>query len=204
MAWQPDYVTSDELKAFVNVSDDNNNAQIAVAITSSSRSIDLHTNRQFGVVSVAEQRFYTGHWDRKRCRWVVDIDDLMSVTSFAAITQDAEGNTVGTIDDYVLEPRNAAAIGRPWTQMVVRPNSQFKPTGVENEVALTGLWGWTTVPVPVKQAVYLQSSRFLARKDSPYGIAGSPDIGSELRLLDRLDPDVAVSLKPFIRWWAGA
>ena len=204
MAWAPDYVTSAELTAFVHISDSVDDAQVAVAITAASRAIDLHTNRQFGVVAAAEQRFYTGRWDRQRCRWVVDVDDLMSTTNFAAITQDAEGVTVGTIDDYVLEPRNAAATGRPWTQMVVRPNSAFKPTGVENEVAVTALWGWTAVPTAVKQATYLQGSRFLARRDSPFGIAGSPDVGSELRLLARLDPDVAVSLRGYIRWWAGA
>jgi len=204
MAWAPDYVTSAQLKAFTRISDSVDDTQVAVAVTAASRAIDLHTNRQFGVVATAEQRFYTGRWDRNRCRWVVEFDDLMATTSFAAITQDAEGVTVGTIDDYVLEPRNAAATGRPWTSMVVRPDSAFKPTGVENEVAVTAVWGWTTVPVAVEQATYLQGSRFLARRDSPFGIAGSPDVGSELRLLARLDPDVAVSLRGYIRWWAGA
>jgi len=65
-------------------------------------------------------------------------------------------------------------------------------------------WGWSAVPVPVKEATYLQASRFHSRRDSPYGIAGSPDQGSELRLLSRVDPDVAVSLSDFVRWWAAA
>ena len=41
------------------------------------------------------------------------------------------------------------------------------------------------------------------RKGSPYGIAGSPDLGSELRLLAKLDADVAVLLRSFVRMWAG-
>jgi hypothetical protein len=204
MAWAPDYITSAQLKAFVRIGDTVDDVQVAVAITASSRAIDLSTNRQFGLVASAEQRFYTGQWDRQRCRWVVEIDDLMTVTGFVAETQDAEGTTVGSINDYVLEPRNAAAKSRPWTQMVIRPNSAFKPNGVENEVAVTGRWGWTTVPTAVEHATYLQSSRFLSRRDSPFGIAGSPDVGSELRLLARLDPDVAVSLGSYTRWWAGS
>jgi len=204
MAWAPDYVTSAQLRAFVHISDSVDDAQVAVAITAASRAVDLHTNRQFGLVASAEERFYTAYWDRQRCRWVVPIDDVMTTTGFLAETQDADGTTVGAIDDYYLEPRNAAAQGRPWTHLVVKPDSTFKPTGVENEVAITGRWGWTTVPVPVEQATYLQGSRFLARRDSPFGIAGSPDVGSELRLLARLDPDVSVSLRGYIRWWAGA
>jgi hypothetical protein len=204
MAWAPDYITDVELKNFARITDSDDDVQVAVAISAASRAVDLHVNRQFGVVAAAEQRFYTGQWDRERRRWVVEFDDLMSVTNFAAIIVDSEGVTVGAINDYVMEPRNAAARGRPWERMLIRPNSTFKPTGVEDEVAVTALWGWTTVPVAVKQATYLQSSRFLARRDSPFGIAGSPEQGSELRLLARLDPDVAVSLNSYIRWWAGA
>lgn len=204
MAWQPDYCTDAELKAFLRISDADDDNELGYAITAASRAIDVDANRQFGVVAAAEQRFYTARWDRRRCRWIVEFDDLMSTTDFAAITQDAEGNTVGTIDDYVLEPVNAAAKSRPWTSLMVRPNSAVRPTGLEHEVAVTALWGWSTVPVPVKQAALLQASRLFARRNSPYGIAGSPDVGSELRLLARVDPDVAVSLNGYRRWWGGA
>jgi hypothetical protein len=55
------------------------------------------------------------------------------------------------------------------------------------------------VPSAVKLATRLQASRFMARRDSPYGVAGSPDAGSEIRLLSRVDPDVAVALRGFSR-----
>lgn len=202
MAWAPDYVTSAELKAFLRISDTDDDAQVALAIAAASRAVDTHCGRQFGVVAAAEQRFYTGQWDRRLCRWVVVVDDLMSTSNFAAITVDADGDTVGTVDDYVLEPRNAAAKGRPWTQILVRPDSTYKPTGARDEVAVTALWGWSAVPSAVKQATLLQASRIFARRNSPYGIAGSPDDGSEMRLLARVDPDVAVTLSPYRRWWA--
>jgi hypothetical protein len=203
MAWKPDYCTTAELKSFLRITDTVDDTQLGFVVTAASRAIDVECNRQFGIVAAAEQRFYTGRWDKQRCRWIIEIDDLMSTANFAAIIVDSEGVTVGTIDDYVLEPRNAAAAGKPWTQIAVRPNAQFKPTGVVDEVAVTALWGWTAVPTPVKQASLLQSSRFHARRDSPFGVAGSPDQGSELRLLNRLDVDVSVSLRDFRRWWAG-
>jgi uncharacterized phiE125 gp8 family phage protein len=202
MAWAPDYVTSAELKAYLRISDTDDDTQIALAIAAASRAVDTSAGRQFGVVSPAEQRFYTARWDRRSRRWIVDVDDLMSTTGFAAITVDVDGDTVGSIDDYVLEPRNAAAKGRPWTAMLVRPDSTYKPTGARDEVAVTALWGWSAVPSAVKQATLLQASRFFARRQSPYGIAGSPDDGSEMRLLARVDPDVAVILSPYRRWWA--
>lgn len=203
MAWAPDYVTAAEMRAFLRIADADDDVQIGVAIAAASRAIDRHTNRQFGVVASAEERFYTGHYDRRRCRWVVEIDDLMSTTGFDPQVQDVNGTDLGAVT-YTLEPRNAAAKGRPWELLVVKPDSTYVPTGLTNECAFTGLWGWTSVPTTVKQACYLQASRFLARRDSPYGIAGSPDVGSELRLLARLDVDVATSLGSYMRWWSCA
>ena len=66
---------------------------------------------------------------------------------------------------------------------------------------VTARWGWAAVPSTIKQATLLQASRLLARRDAPFGIAGSPDVGSEIRLLARVDPDVAVAVAPYRRWW---
>jgi len=52
----------------------------------------------------------------------------------------------------------------------------------------------TDVPAVVLQACLIQSARLFNRKHSPYGIAGSPELGSEMRLLNRLDPDVEALL----------
>jgi uncharacterized phiE125 gp8 family phage protein len=204
MAWAPNYVTTAELRSYLNISDSADDTELDLAIAAASRAVDTDTNRQFGVVGSAEERFYTARWDRKRCRWVVDIDDLMSTSNFDAQIQDTDGVDVGQVNDYFLEPRNAAARARPWTQLVVKPDSTYKPTGLANEVAITALWGWTAVPDTVKQATRLQASRLFARRTSPYGIAGSPDVGSELRLLARVDPDVSVALRSYRRWWGAA
>ena len=203
MAWAPAYVTNTVMRHYVSVADDQDDVELDSAIESASRAVDRETNRQFGLVT-AEQRFYTGYWDKKRCRWVVEFDDLMSTTDFAAIIVDSEGVTVGTINDYVLEPRNAAVKGRPWTQMLIRPNSNFKPTGVEDEVGVTAPWGWTSFPETIVNATKLQASRFLKRKDAPFGVAGSLELGSEIRLLAKVGPDVAVMLGSYRRWWASA
>lgn len=200
----PNYVETEELRAFLRINDSVDDTQLGLAISASSRAIDVSCNRQFGKVAVAEQRFYSARYDWSRVRWIVEIDDLMDATGFAAEVQDADGNTVGTIDDYVLEPRNAASNARPWTQLMVRSGSAAKPIGRQDEVAVTALWGWSAVPNTIKTATLLQSSRFHARRESPYGVAGSPNLGSELRLLARLDVDVAVMVGAYRRWWGGA
>lgn len=204
MAWAPAYVSTAELKSYLNIGDTVDDTELDFAIEAASRAIDQDANRQFGQADVAEERFYTGRWDRLRCRWVVDIDDLADITDLDIQVQDVDGVDLGAVDLYALEPRNGPAKGRPYELLVVNPNAAYTPTGLADEVAITALWGWASVPGAIKQATLLQASRLFARRTSPYGIAGSPDLGSELRLLARLDVDVAVSLRGYRRWWAGA
>lgn len=198
MAWAPDYVTLSEMREFLRISDSDDDVLLAVAISAASRAIDQHTGRQFGQVDAAEERVYTARWDRRRCRWAIDVDDLMDDADLELWTD------AGQVDTVALEPRNAEARSRPWTRIVVDPDSDTLPSATVDGVTITGLWGWDSVPTPVKQATLLQASRFHARRDSPYGIAGSPDLGSEMRLLARVDPDVAVALTPYRRLWAAA
>lgn len=193
MTWAPDYITTAQLKAYLRITDTVDDTELAVAVTAASRAIDEHCNRQFGKVATAEERVYTARYDYGRGVWVVDIDDLDDVTSFA---MESDGDAV---TDYTLEPVNAVVKGMVWTRLVVSADSSVQPTGESNEVSITGKWGWTTTPVAVAQAARLQSSRFSSRRDSPYGVAGSPDQGSELRLLSRVDPDVGVSLRAYRR-----
>lgn len=195
MVWAPDYATTQELKDYLRIGDAVDDVQIALAITAASRAVDRHTNRQFGLVAAPEARKYTASWDRVLCRYVVPIDDLMTVAGLA-VTAPA-----GAITVYGPKPVNAAAEGRPWTRLVVDPTSPVKPTTVEDDITVTAQYGWTTVPATVKQATLMQASRLFKRRDAPFGVAGSPDVGSELRLLAKVDPDVAVVLGPYIRWW---
>lgn len=198
MAWAPDYVALLDLKAYLRITDLVDDAQIALAITAASRAVDQHTNRQFGLVAAPEARVYTARYDRDRRRWVVDIDDLMTVVGLVVTTE------AGTVDVFTKQPGNASAEGKPWTRLVVEPSSAVTPNGDEDGVTVTARFGWTTVPVAVQQATLLQASRFFGRRNAPFGVAGSPELGSELRLLAKVDPDVAVVLGPYIRWWAAA
>jgi hypothetical protein len=193
MAWAPDYLTLAELKNYVRVDDDVDNTELTMAITAASRAVDDHCNRQFGRVAAAEERRYTGRYDYEQGLWVVDVDDLQDATG---LTAEVDGDAV---TPYTLEPVNAVLNGKAWTRLVVSTDSATLPTGAANEVTVEALWGWTAVPAAVKQATALQANRLASRRNSPYGVAGSPEAGSELRLLARVDPDVAVSLRGLVR-----
>lgn len=205
MSWAPDYATLTEAKNFVRVSDTDDDVEIQLALTAASRAVDRATNRQFGQSAAPEDRFYTAVWDRKLRRWVIRIDDLMTVSGLTVhYDTDGSGDYADMIDDFQLRPVNAAAEGRPWTEIVVRPTSTTTPGNAESGVEVHGTFGWSSVPATIKSATLLQASRFLSRRDSPFGVAGSPDTGSEMRLLPKLDPDVALQVRPYYRWWGAA
>jgi hypothetical protein len=175
------------------------------ACETASRSVDRICNRQFGQLDTPQARTYTAQWHRDLCRWVIDIDDLMTVTGLL-VDVDSDGN--GTYDQsittgYELTPINAAADGRPWTRIEVRPDSAVKPNGRRHGVRVTAKFGWMAVPQPVKQASLIQAARLFARRHAPFGVVGNPEV-SEMRLLEKLDVDLVTSVKPYIRVWGCA
>lgn len=216
MAWAPDYTTTADLEAFMRVPDSADAAVEARAITAASRLVDKATNRQFGKVAATEDRFYDAQFDKKAQRWFIEADDLMGDASDLTVHADYDGsNTYATeITGFRLMDLNAAQKGKPWTEIQFPPAASFG-TSVElvpfwiNNTAVssrsvkvrTSAWGWTAFPVSAVEATLLQASRFVQRRDSPFGIAGSPQTGSELRLLAKLDPDVEVIVRPLWRPW---
>lgn len=204
MAWAPDYATAAQLKSYVGILEANlDEAEIALAITASSRAIDRACSRQFGLVDTVEDRYYTPRWDKRLCRWVIEIDDLMTTTGLLVNADlDDDATYDDTIDQYALKPVNSAPKGRPWTQIVVHPSSSVLPTNRQDSVEVTARFGWTAVPDAITQACLLQASRVFKRKEAPFGVAGSPEYGSEMRLLAKVDPDVEVIIGPYKRIWA--
>ena len=211
MTWQPDYASLAEARASLRITDatdTDDDDEIALAITAASRAIDTSCSRQFGVLTSAVPRYYAAYFDRHPTshtphRYRVTIDDLMSTTGLVVKTDlDHDGAYETTIDsaDYTLLPRNAVADGKPWLEMEFA--SGVAVSTYDDGLEITALWGWTDVPTTIKKATLLQASRFYKRRDAPFGIAGSADTGSELRLLAKVDPDVAVMVNTYRRWWA--
>lgn len=183
MAWKPDYASASDLKASLRISDAVDDAELARWVTTASRAVDAHCNRQFGQLAAPAARTYRRPvaYDYAVELWLLEIDDVQDVTGMTV------GGVAYATSGAVLLPDNAPADGRPWERLgFVDP-----PT---LPLVVVARWGWAAVPTPVVSATLLQAARFHARRDAPFGVAGSPEAGSEMRLLARLDPDVAVSL----------
>ena len=192
MAWAPDYITGSQLKAYMKITHDSDDDEIALAASGASRAVDYHCNRQFGILAAPAERTYEAWYDSERGLYVVDVDDFFG--ALTSVTIDGVTTT-----EYTREPLNAASEGMPYTRLTIDRAASVVPVTPLYLVAATVAWGWPTTPDAVLLATRLQGSRFHWRQQSPQGVTGSPDQGGELRLLSRVDPDVGVSLRRFVR-----
>lgn len=203
MPWEPDYTTATAWKKYarITVADTDEDAQITTAIGMASRAVDAQAGRQFGKTA-AETREYTARFSRSRGSvWYVETDDFQDTTGLAVSWDGAGDGTFSTAispADCVYWPRNAAQRGRPFERVLFRPAAAVQD-GRAAGVRVLALWGWGAVPTGIVGATNLQVLRMHSRREAPFGVAGSPDDGSEVRLLARLDPDVVVAVRRYAR-----
>lgn len=212
MALYPDYAALADLRTYTGGTSTADDAPLQFALTAASRAIDQATDRQFGVLTVAGARYYTPVWNQDLARWTARIDDLMTTTSLVVKTDlDWDGvyettivmNPGGT-GGFRFRPYNAASDSRPWNQIVFGISVLFTQivSRLEGSLEVTALWGWTAIPTTVEQATLLQASRWYRRKGTPFGVAGSPEMGTDMRFL-RLDPDVEAMVLNYRHWSVG-
>jgi hypothetical protein len=185
MPWAPDYVDAEVLADFVRVNTDN--PYVATYGTAASRSVDTFCNRQFGQLDDAAAFTYQG-WRAVRMpgnRWLLEVDDISDVTGLVVVV---DGQTIAAGETgYQLWEPNAVAKGDVYTAITLAD----RPCG---DVEVTAAFGRAATPAGVTGAVWLQVNRWNIRRESPYGTAGSPSEGSEVKLGAVLDPDVRTML----------
>jgi hypothetical protein len=200
MPWKPNYATRAQATGYIRLRDDEDDAQIDLALGMASRAIDRHCLRQFGNTGALQARRYKPRWSGSRNAWLVRMDDVQNVAGLTVGFDSAyDGTFVTPVTGYLLQPDNAAEDGMPYERLVFAAPSGITVTGATQGVKVTAIFGWTAVPDAVTEACLLQVSRLHLRRDAPFGVAGSPSDGSELRLLAKLDPDVAVGLDHYRR-----
>ncbi len=186
MPWAPDYVDDAELADFVRT--ETGDAYIPGYGTAASRAIDEACNRQFGKAAAPATLTYDAGAAAQlnNGRWLILVDDFQDLTGLVV---SLAGTTVAAgVDGYQWWERNATLWGVPYIGLTFRDRP---PCG---DLTVTGTPGWNAVPAPVPAAVRLQVNRWHIRRESPYGTAGAPSEGSEVRLSARLDPDVRAIL----------
>lgn len=186
MPWAPDYVDDATLEDFVRT--ETGDAYIPGYGTAASRAVDEACNRQFGQLAAATTITYDAGQAAQLSngRWLVhihDVQDLTGVTVTLGSTAVAAG-----VDGYQWWERDATLWNVPYIGLTFRDRP---PAG---DLSVFAKYGWSAVPAAVPAAVRLQVNRWHIRRESPYGTAGAPSEGSEVRLSARLDPDVRAIL----------
>lgn len=187
------YVELEELKAAGEIEGTYLDNDIVRAINAACRAIDAVLGRRFYLDRQASDRFYAVL--ERRHAFTLEIDDLSAAPTSLLVDDDGDNvpETALTVNtDYVLEPLNALADGRPYERIhferALRPGRRA--------VQISGIYGWPKVPDVVKQAAPILANKLVRRiRDTPFGVvtAGSIDTQIAIRIL-RSDPDVAFLL----------
>ena len=193
------YTTLADVKNGLQIEDILDDTAIEAAILTASRQIDEYCQRFFykeGTIASPSVRYYTA-----TSPWILEIDDLVSLsavntdTGFDTPLQYAQSWNIAS--DIMLEPVNNDKKGWPYTRLLA-VGQYVWPYFFPQTCKITGVFGFPQVPYEVELACKIQASRLFVRKQSPFGIAGSVELGT-VRLNSRLDPDVEMLLKTFRR-----
>jgi hypothetical protein len=190
------YASLNEVKAALRITDAVDDSLLEMAVESASRLVDGHAGRRFWNAGTATKYFVA------QDDYVCEVDDISSSTIVLQTSSGADGifDTTWDIDDYQLEPLNAELDGIAWPYTSIRAIGDYlwPISGGEALVKVTGVFGWPSVPIAIKQATIIQASRIFKRLDSPLGVAGFGDLGA-IRVTRDLDPDVAQLVMPYKR-----
>ena len=184
------YCTIQQVKDALRIVDAFDDSLLELSIEAASREIDAYCQRVF-YPTTATREFVTNS------NYVVQIDDLVSLTHLKTSTDRLWETTWGTAD-YQLEPVNGIAGGlvQPYTRIRAVGNYTF-PMQAEASVQVAGVFGWSSVPLDVRMACILQAQRLFKRFDSPLGVLGMGDMGT-IRV-SRVDSDVQALLAPYMK-----
>ena len=194
MAVTNGYCSLADVKAALRITDTLDDVLIENSINAASRMIDQYCNRYFYQGSAGEVRTFKAI-DAYTC-W---IDDCVSITTLkTASTNPVLYDTTWAATDFQTLPSNALANGgyQPITGLISVKNYFFPTWADVNLVQVTGTFGWSSVPDPIKFATIIQASRLYKRLESPLGVAGVSDIGI-IRVGSSVDGDVAQLCNPF-------
>ena len=201
MAMNNSYCSLNDAKLAARITDTIDDALLELAIESASREIDSYTERVFfNTGATAISRVYI-----PQDLYLLETDDIVSVTSIKSDST-GEGGFDLTWDaaDYQLEPLNgiAGGITTPFTRIRAVGSKLwpiYEPRDInagQASVEITGVFGFASVPIAVRQATILSALRAYKRYESPTGVLGFSDVGV-VRVSTRLDPDVSRLIDPY-------
>jgi hypothetical protein len=171
--------------------DDGDEPSLIRALDSATEWIDSYTGRVFVLDAEDTTRYF--YPDRQG---TVTVPDLVELTSIATDTRgDRTYATVLADDEYELRPID----GPPYQTIVMWPVGTSHAFISTEQVKIVGTFGYTVAgvaPIAVKQACIILASRHYKRREAPFGILQSTDLGTFSRI-SKEDPDVVSLLAPY-------
>jgi hypothetical protein len=203
MAITDGYCSLAMLKAALRIQDGIDDSLLELAISSASREIDGSAERKF--TSTSGTRVYN-----PTDPFLLVTDDIVSITTLKTSLDGVTFDQQWATSDFQLEPLNGVSGGltTPYTRIRAIGNYLWPTWAVgstaanEASVQITGVFGWSSVPVAIQQACVILAMRIYKRLDAPLGIAGGfGDMGA--MRVGRFDPDVEALVAPYRRLGVG-
>lgn len=203
-----EYLTLDELKATLGVTNNAQDARLQRALSAASRALDKACSRR------GLRRFWpdTAYVARAYTATDPDLLEIHDAFDIQKVESDDDGD--GTYErlwdasEWVAVPLNAALDGEPWTALQWRnPRNTASstvlrrgfPTDLVGAVRVTAKHGWEAVPDAIVEATALLANRLQAREASaPFAVVGF-GMDSVAVHIARTDPDVSGLIHDYIR-----
>lgn len=211
------YLTLADLKAALQIDDDDLDARLERVIESASRAVDRLCRRKFYQEELTayfgmEGRHRVDPFSERRVAGLhsLAVGDLISITTLK--TDDDGDRTFETTwdaaRDYYLDPVNAPNVPKPYSRIEVdSANGRYGFPPGPRAVEVIGTWGYAfdygsgeiTAPPDVAEATLLLATRHLKRKDAPLGVIETSGLDRVEEIRVHSDPDVKALLKPYRR-----
>lgn len=185
-----EYVTTGDLATYLRLGDSQDEAILADAVVTASRSVDGICGRYFGRDAAVSARVFPLDGE------VAYVDDI--ATADGLIVATGNGTTFTTFDYAQLEPlatHRAGRAGWPYTRITSSTGYGLNTGLAHNaQVRVTAVWGWPAVPAPIRQATLILAAEYFKLSDAPLGVAGFGEFGV-VRV--RENPVIARLLDPY-------
>ena len=194
-----DYATSSDVATFMGAALSTNYTNaVVLALSAASRAVDAFCGRDFetGINTASTMQVEV----RSLWRAETPRDFYSTAGLVVALDNDGDGVAETTVAStgYQLYPLNGylSGVGTvPFHE--IRLTDQYFPCGnVRPVLHVTALWGWATIPDPVKRATVQIAAQKLKDPETPFGVAGFDQFGA-VRV--RMDPRIAEALQPYKR-----
>jgi hypothetical protein len=191
------YVSVEDLRDYVQLSDPYDDDLIQAVAYACQARIESHCDRQFndaGADNLVARVF------APTSSHIIRTDDFSTTTGLEVALDTTGTGTYGTAlasTEFYVEPLNGVVAGQtgwPYKRIVMRNRCLSAGPSVE----VTARWGWAAVPQPVQRALCVLTASVLDRRNSPNGIIGTGDFVFEVRRA-KLDPTVLMLLQPYVK-----